>query len=532
MLKILVKKQLGEIFRSYTYDAKKNKARSKGATIGFIVFFIVLMVGVLGGLFTFLSLAMCEPMAAVGMDWLYFTLMTLLAAFLGIFGSVFNTYSSLYMAKDNDLLLSMPIPVRTIMAARLVSVYLMGLMYSGIVLLPAIIVYWITVGLSVQVVLGCVVQLLLLSVFVLTLSCALGWLVAKISRKLKNKSFITVLISLVFIGAYYFFYAKAQTLLTELVENAVYYGDTIRSSAYPLYLVGRVAVGDGVAMAIVAAAVLAVFALVWYLIARSFLRLATSTGAVARREYKEKAVRSKSTDAALLGRELARFTSSANYMLNCGLGILGLVIGAAAVLWKGAEFFSVLELLFVDNMETVPVLLAAAACMLVSMNDMAAPSVSLEGRSLWLAQSLPVTAWQVLRAKLRMHLLLSGLPAALLFVCLAVVCPFPAAQTALMLAVAALFTVLSALLNLFLGLKMPILHWTNEITPIKQSGAVTIALFGGWIYAALLAGGFLLVGWRIGFMAYMAAFAGATLAGCVVLFIWLKKKGCRIFAAL
>lgn len=143
-----------------------------------------------------------------------------------------------------------------------------------------------------------------------------------------------------------------------------------------------------------------------------------------------------------------------------------------------------------------------------------------------------MTAWQVLRAKLRMHLLLSGLPAALLFVCLAVVCPFPAAQTALMLAVAALFTVLSALLNLFLGLKMPILHWTNEITPIKQSGAVTIALFGGWIYAALLAGGFLLVGWRIGFMAYMAAFAGATLAGCVVLFIWLKKKGCRIFAAL
>ena len=68
MLKILVKKQLGEIFRSYTYDAKKNKARSKGATIGFFVFFIVLMVGVLGGLFTFLSLAMCEPMAAVGMD--------------------------------------------------------------------------------------------------------------------------------------------------------------------------------------------------------------------------------------------------------------------------------------------------------------------------------------------------------------------------------------------------------------------------------------------------------------------------------
>ena len=238
MLKILVKKQLGDIFRSYTYDAKKNRARSKEATIGFTVLFVVLMVGVLGGLFTLLSLAMCESMAQVGMSWLYFTIMTLLAAFLGIFGSVFNTYSTLYMAKDNDLLLSLPIPVRTIMAARLVSVYLMGLMYSAVVLLPAIIVYWEVVGITVPVVVGCMIQLLLLSVFVLTLSCALGWVVAKISQKLKNKSFITVLVSLVFIGAYYFFYAKAQSLLTELLANAAYYGASIRSMAYPLYLVG------------------------------------------------------------------------------------------------------------------------------------------------------------------------------------------------------------------------------------------------------------------------------------------------------
>ena len=31
MLKILLKKQIAEIFRSYFYDAKKNRARSKAA---------------------------------------------------------------------------------------------------------------------------------------------------------------------------------------------------------------------------------------------------------------------------------------------------------------------------------------------------------------------------------------------------------------------------------------------------------------------------------------------------------------------
>ena len=49
MLKLLVKKQLSEIFRAYFYDAKKNKSRSKVSTILFMLWFAVIMTGVLGG---------------------------------------------------------------------------------------------------------------------------------------------------------------------------------------------------------------------------------------------------------------------------------------------------------------------------------------------------------------------------------------------------------------------------------------------------------------------------------------------------
>ena len=52
MLKILLKRQMTEIFRAYFYDAKKNKKRSTGATVAFIIMYVVLMVGVLSGLFT------------------------------------------------------------------------------------------------------------------------------------------------------------------------------------------------------------------------------------------------------------------------------------------------------------------------------------------------------------------------------------------------------------------------------------------------------------------------------------------------
>ena len=108
----------------------------------------------------------------------------------------------------------------------------MGLMYSGVVILPAVIVYLVTVSRSAAR-RDCGRQSfcrLLISLFVLTLSCALGWVVAKISLKLKNKSFITVLISLLFLGAYYFFYFKAQTLLSQLIANAAVYGAKIRGA--------------------------------------------------------------------------------------------------------------------------------------------------------------------------------------------------------------------------------------------------------------------------------------------------------------
>lgn len=447
MLKTLLKKQMAEIFRNYFYDPKKNKMRSKGATIAYIALYALLMVGLLGGIFALMAVGLCGPLVEAGMDWLYYLLIGLIAVLLGTFGSVFSTYSSLYLSKDNDLLLSMPIPVRCVMASRLLGVYLLGLMYAAVVIVPGVIVYWITAPVTAGAIVGGVLMVLLVSVIVMVLSCLLGWVVARISLKLKNKSFITVILSLLFLAAYYFVYYKAQALITLLVENAAVYGMKIRGSAYLLYLFG--CVGAGIALLI-------------------------------------------------KGRALAQ--------------LLDGVFGAGA--------------------DIVPVLLSAALCLLASMNDMAAPSVSLEGRQLWLAQSLPVTPWQVLRAKLDTQLLLTGAPMLFCALCAVIVLPGGAAEMALAVVVALLYTLLSALAALALGLKMPNLTWTNETTPIKQSGCVMLALFANWFYAIALGGLYFLCGRYLSAAAYLALAAAITAAVCALLLRWVKQRGTRIFAAL
>ena len=70
MLSVLLKKQMTEIFRNYFYNPKKNAARSKAGIIGYIILFIAIMAGLLGGMFTYLSLAICSALSAAVMYWL------------------------------------------------------------------------------------------------------------------------------------------------------------------------------------------------------------------------------------------------------------------------------------------------------------------------------------------------------------------------------------------------------------------------------------------------------------------------------
>ena len=532
MIRVLLKKQLTEIFRSYFVNQKKNTPRSKAATALLFVLFVLIMVGVMGGMFAFLAVQLCQPMSMVGVGWLYFAIMGLLGILLGTFGSVFNTFAGLYLGKDNDLLLSMPVPIRSILTARLLGVYLMGLMYSAVVVLPALIVYWVTASFTVQAVICGLVWMLLISVIVLILSCLLGWVVAKLSVRLKGKSYLTVLLALVFIALYYFVYFKAQTLIRDVVSNAVLYGEAVKGKAKIVYYFGRAAEGGWAELLLTAAVVLGLFALTCWVLAKTFLKIATATPTETKSVYREKTARARSADAALLGKEFTRFSKSATYMLNNGLGILFLVALSVFLLIKGGELLTMVENFLPQFPGIGAIITVSMICMLSSTIIAAAPSVSLEGKSIWLLHSLPVRAAQVLKAKYRMQLILCGLPTLLAALCAAIVMPGEALLKLLTVAAAAAFALCFSLLCLFFGLKMPNLSWTNEITPIKQGGAVLLAMLGGSGVSLIPVALYFLVFDSPDPKLFLAVEAAVYLVLAVLLQLWFKKRGAECFEAL
>ena len=214
-------------------------------------------------------------------------------------------------------------------------------------------------------------------------------------------------------------------------------------------------------------------------------------------------------------------------MLNCGLGTIFLPILGVAALIKGQTVLQTISRFFAgEEVEGyIVVIVITAVCLVVAMNDMVVPSVSLEGKNLWILQSLPVKPWNILRAKLGVQLLLTGLPVLFCEICLAVCLRMDIAKTLFILVLPIVFTGMMSVFGLFLGINMPNLTWTNELAPIKQSLGVVISMFGGWALAAGVAVLYFVAGKKIGAPGYLllATIVFALITG--VFYIWLKRKG-------
>ncbi len=248
-----------------------------------------------------------------------------------------------------------------------------------------------------------------------------------------------------------------------------------------------------------------------------------------KKKYVKVKSKAKGARSALLRREFKRFTSSSAYMLNCGLGILIVPALGIVALIKADAIRSLISMLGLSD-GAVMLVACAALCLTSSMNDMTAPSVSLEGKNIWIAQSLPVSPWDVLMAKLKMYLILSEIPVLFTAACLIISLELNLVSSIITIAVPFLFVLFMGIFALALNLKSPNLSWTNEVVPIKQSFSVFIAIFGGW--AIVVGLGALYFALDVSPTAY-ALLCGAVIAiAACVLLVWIKKRGTRIFSEL
>ncbi|MDD7186603.1 MAG: hypothetical protein PUH93_02520 [Clostridia bacterium] len=486
---ILLKKQLYEINRSLFVDQKTNKRRSTVA----IIFFVALMAVIplfFAALFLFLALMTCEPFAAAGLGWFYFTVMSGAAILLGVFGSVFNTYASVYLAKDNDLLLSLPIPVKDVLIARLLGVLSMSFYYSAPATITSAVVYMVLGLPSALGVIGSLLLVPLVTLIVFMLSCGLGYIVAKLSQKLKNKGFLSALITLAFIGVYYLFYFKANELIGQIVANGEAVASGVKAFAYPLYAMGKVGEGSPIAIVCFTAAVLILLGLVWLLLSKSFLKIVISGGKTKKVVFNGKISKQCSPEKAFFKKELRRYLSSANYMLNTSIGSIFMLLVSVAILIYAPTIREIIALSADGDGTNLPRIMSVMAlgiAMLLSANNfISAPSISLEGKTLWIIKSLPIRPKTAFSAKSALHFVITAPFTLFASIVLSVVLRLSPLSAIICVLAALAFVLLCGRSGVIINLAFPNVKWTNETIAVKQGLSVLFSMLGGIIYTIIL----------------------------------------------
>ena len=488
MLRTLIGIRLQGIFmKAVKRGDKKNAGLFKVMLM--IVLFLYIAV-VFGGIFGYMFYSMLEPFTAIGYEWLYFGIMALTVIMLCFLGSIFMTQQEIYGSKDNDLLLSMPIKVRDILLSRIFVLLIMNYIYEAIVVLPCLFIYFIRTKFQFLSFLYAIIVVLTLPLLVITLSCIFGWVMAMIMRKIRNKTAITLILSLGFLGVYFYVINKFPEYVTMLIQNGKSIGDAIKETLFPIYhLSMAITEGSFSSLIFYLLSVFIPFGIVLYLLAHNFIHIAISKAPTKKAKLKENDIKYNSQRVSLLKRELEHFLSKPTVILNAALGIAFTVVLAGAVLVKGTDILEVLGDMPKEAKDMFLQVKMPFLCFAViatnSMNIMSASSISLEGNRLWILKSLPIKTKDILIGKVMFHLLLCIPPTILCSVVCNIVFSLGLLDSLCVILIPISFIIFEALFGILMNLWKPKFDWVNETVVVKQSVSVMITMFGTMALIAL-----------------------------------------------
>ncbi len=532
MIRALLSVRLRAILAALTKQGRKKNKKSKGTAILFTILYLyvgVVMVGLM--CLTFAQLAPAYHMA--DLDWLYFAIAGIMGLGFSVFGSVFATQSQLYDAKDNDLLLSMPIPPRMILLSRMLPLMGLNLLFSGIVMVPAAVMWAILVEFSVVKLLMQLVGLLAVCFLAQAIACLLGWGMHLLLQRM-HKSLASALYMVVFLGVYFALYSQMGDIMTAMAVNGAAIASGIQSWAWLLYALGMGGMGSGLHLLAFVGVSAAVFGIVYWILSVTFLSSAISRRSVKRRRLDMGGMKQGSAAQAIVFKEWRHFLGSPVYLTNMGIGILMMAaLAVAGVAFRGRllQALSAYTAMGLDLTPYIPLILCGGLAFLISTMVVSAPSVSLEGRNLWILKSLPVSGKEILTAKLRFHLLLTTPVTVLSGLVLGVA--YGCGPASLLCAlVPGLLTVLCGLLGMVCGLQWAKLDWLSEAYPCKQGAAVGVTMFAVMGCPLLLGILYFLVAQWIGTLTFLALCALVLGAACLGLYRALVTWGVKKWDAL
>lgn len=474
---------------------------------------------------TVMGFSLALVMGPAGVGDLAVPLLAALCVVMDLLFTLFAARGLVFTGHDSDLMLSLPVPTLWVVLGKLLALVLENLLLCVLWMAPCALALGaggIAVAWGPYAV--CLPALALLPA---ALALAGGWLLALASARVRRQALVGNLLSMALLAAVLLGSFQVNRLAALMLENAGAVRGLLHSWLLPAGLLGDAARGSWAAAAAFWGLCLGVFLALAALVAGQYQRiLAGLAGRSVRADYRVGALKASGQFRALYKKEWARYTHSNIWLMNTAVGPL-LAVGGCAWLAFSAEG----RILTAQMGPDAAWAAAALAALMLAMCCTTCSSVSLEGKTVWILQSAPLTARALFGAKAALNVTLNA-PAGLACTgLLAFAAGLNAVQTAALACVMTAAALWTALFGLVMNLLLPKLNSPNDTIVVKQSAAAFAGILGGAACVGLVCLGVWL-GRGLGYAPCVFAAAAALALGCLALWRWLCTAGMARFAAL
>lgn len=476
----LVKIKLFGLVKS-TLDFMRGKNKSsKGMTVGTAIIIAIVLIAFLAmmvftfGIFTVLGF----QMAMKKCKWLFFVLAAAASFVFSLMGSIFAAKSYLFDSKDNELLLSMPISPSAILLSRMFTLFILNVLYSSLILIPVGISYGLIFHFSFITFILYIVTLLIIPALATAVSCIFGYLFSLVSDRIPNKNVMVMVFGMIMIAGLLLLGLNLGQIISDLLTNIEYIADNFRRGFPPLYWYGTAASGGNALyyLPMFFICVIPVIAAFLFL-SKKFIKAATRKTSVKKKKYIPKEMKKTDIRLSLLKKEIGYFFSIPGYVMNCGMSTVMALFMAFGILLEKDNLVLITSAAFPEAASCfLPLVIGSALSMCCVINDITAPSISLEAKTLWILKSTPIKTIDVFVAKALLAPIIS-LPGILVTAVISAVClPLSFLDILFIIVSPLAASIFSGFLGLCINLKLPRFDWAAEITVIKQSMSVIVTL--------------------------------------------------------
>lgn len=524
---ILLKAQFKGVFNFQKLQGTSGKSSKTRSIMGVVIALsFVMLWAMLFGYYYMLTMAsksLGTPELTMGIAFAASSVFCLVT-------TVYKGAAILFSKGDYDILMPLPVKQSAVVASKLLLLYYINLVTTTFLALPAVIIHAITTNPDFLFYPFVLIGLLFLPVVPMLIGTILSVILSVLSSRFKHGNIVNILLMVVFLGGVLIFSFSADQMSEQAMTNMVKsLWDTVYSQYPPTRLfIAAVCDFNVFSLLLYAGGSAVIFWLSSLLVGTKYKAMYTAlTTTRATAHYKMGDMAATSPLMALYKKELKRYLACPMYVVNTGVGALMLMGGAVAFAINSTEFLKMLEIdpaagAFFGTL--APVVIAA----LIGMANTTGVSLSLEGVTLPLTKSLPVTASTLFLAKSMVNWTVTVPTVLIAGPLIAFTLKLDLLQGVLCVLLPLAYAVFSAFLGLVLNLHFPMLNWTNEVVVVKQSLSAMASMFGGMAIAAAM--GFGLYAIPAQYTAY-ASFGMVALIVVAAFALWsyLKQTGSKLF---